>query len=224
MSNELLKYAIEQAKSHGWEEYLFALICIGAPCFIVGYGMRWWTTQRKTNAETIKLEHEGRKAAGDNVEKLERFRNESNSKREILDLTLVNMRNALSANKEGTKNANALQSCRDEMCNVYANEYLPAVNTYVELIPKLVDPKEARLRAEIELIPGLQTSCRFLKMVNMEAMIKESGSKPWKLNKARWRGALARVKALIPWWCFGLRWKMRIIRKETDIYLRQDDL
>ena len=128
---------------------------------------------------------------------------------------------ALLADKAGAGNADALRRCRDEMCNIYQNEYLPAASDYAQLIPALVDAKEALIRAQTELIPGLETICRFLEMVNMNEMLdKIPGSQPYKVNRARRDGLLLRVKTLVPWWRFKLRGKISMIRKRTDRHLR----
>lgn len=128
---------------------------------------------------------------------------------------------ALLADKAGAGNADALRRCRDEMCNIYQNDYLPAASDYAELIPRLVDAKEALIRAETELIPGLETICGFLDMVNMKEMLaKIPGSQPYKVKRARRDGLFLRVKILVPWWRFKLRGKVRIIRKQTDQHLR----
>jgi len=171
--------------------------------------------------QIAKIQEEARKGSGDNIEKLAQKRATANSKSQDLDMARRNMIEALRENKAGADNTAKLRSCREELCNVYQNDYLPATNDYVELIPCLVDKKEARIRAETELLPGLNTVCVFLEIVNMAEMLsKIPNSQLYKLNKARRDGLLLRVKTLVPWWCVKLRWKLKKVRKRTDPHLR----
>ena len=143
------------------------------------------------------------------------------NKRQNLDMAQQSMRDALIANKGGAANVEALRNCRDEMCNIYANDYLPALNAYLELIPKLVDEKEALVRAKSELIPGLETICGFLEMVNHEGMIRKiAGSQPYKANKDRSDGLFLRIKTLVPWWRLKLRWKIRNVQNRIKHHAR----
>lgn len=210
----LTDWALDQIKAYGAEPVLaVGLVCVGA-AFCVGWVI-------KAKVDIGKTREEGRKVSGDNTEKLAELRAAAISKGQVLDMCLQNMRNALLENKRGVNNTENLRLCRDEMCNIYQNEYLPAAITYVEMIPRLVDKTEALIRARTELLPRLESICVFLGMVNMEEMLaKINGSKPYKIKRAGRDGLILRVKNLIPWWCCKLRWKIRTIRKSTDRHLR----
>ena len=213
----LTSWALEQVKAHGWEVFLW----IGLGGVGIGLVVGWGATVMKKNAEIKKLREDARKASGDNVQKLAQVRDAASSKRQVLDTAKQNMRDALLADRGGAGNATALRGCRDEMCNIYQNEYLPAASDYAQLIPALVDAKEALIRARTELIPGLETICGFLDMVNMKEMLdKIPGSQPYKVNRAGRDGLLLRVKTLVPWWHFKLRGKISMVRKRTDRHLR----
>jgi len=211
-------WGLKQIQAHGWNGY-FGFALLGA---VIGYVIGWFVTLQKTKVEISKIREEARKASGDNIEKLAQMRDAATSKRQVLDMAQQNMRDALLANNAGQNNVEKLRQCRDEMCGIYQNEYLPTVNTYVELIPRLSDKNEALIRAKTELIPGLETICRFLNMVNMEAMLKKiPGSQPFKLNRAGRDGLLLRIKVLVSRRHITLHWKMRQFRKTTDAYLRK---
>jgi hypothetical protein len=208
---------LEQVKAHGWEVFLW----IGLGGVGIGFAVGWGAALMKTKVEIKKLREDARKASGDNVERLAQVRDTANSKRQVLDMARQNMRDALLAGKGGADNTEALRLCRDEMCNIYQNDYLPAASDYAELIPRLVDTKEALIRAETELIPGLETICGFLDMVNMKEMLDRiPGSQPYRVKRARRDGLFLRVETLVPWWRFKLRGKIRMVRKRTDQYLR----
>jgi hypothetical protein len=213
----LTEYCLEKVKANGWEVFLwFGLAAIG-----VGYALGWVVTVIKKNAQIAQIREDARRTSGENIEKLAQMRDAANSKHQILDMAQQNMRDALLASKGGANNVDKLRSCRDEMCSIYASEYLPALTNYLELIPRLVDRKEAMIRAQTELIPGLDTICRFLDMVNMSEMLaKIPGSQPYKLQRARRDGLFVRVETLVPLWRIDLRWKVQTIRKRTDKYLR----
>lgn len=213
----LTEYCLEKVKANGWEVFLwFGLAAIG-----FGYALGWVFTVIKKNAQIAQIREDARKTSGDNIAKLAQMREAANSKNQVLDMARQNMRDALLASKEGANNIDKLRSCREEMCSIYANEYLPALTNYLELIPRLVDRKEAMIRAQTELIPGLDTICVFLDMVNMSEMLaKIPGSGPYKLQRARRDGLFVRVKTLIPLWRIDLRWKVQTIRKRTDKFLR----
>ena len=176
----------------------------------------------KKNAQIAQLREDTRKASGDNVAKLAEARDAVISKQQVLDMAQQNMRDALLANKEGANNVDKLRSCRDEMCSIYSTDYLPVLTNYLELIPRLVDKKEALIRAQTELIPRLDSMCGFLDMLNMKEMLaKIPGSQPYKLQRDRREVLFLRVKALVPLWRIGLRLRVHNIRKRTDKYLRR---
>lgn len=201
---------MDQIKKHGAEP----LLGIGLGCVGVGYLIGWAVTLKKTKVQIQKLKEEARKASGENIEKLAQMRAAALDKRQNLDMAQQTMRDALLANKAGSANVEELRRCRDEMCNIYANDYLPALNAYLELIPRLVDEKEALVRAKSELIPGLETICIFLEMVNNDGMIRKiDGSQRYKVNKDRNNGLLLRVRTLVPWWQLKLRLEIRNVEK-----------
>lgn len=190
------------------------MLGIGLGCVGVGYLIGWAVTLKKTKVQIQKLKEEARKASGENIEKLAQMRAAALDKRQNLDMAQQTMRDALLANKAGSANVEELRRCRDEMCNIYANDYLPALNAYLELIPRLVDEKEALVRAKSELIPGLETICIFLEMVNNDGMIRKiDGSQRYKVNKDRNNGLLLRVRTLVPWWQLKLRLEIRNVEK-----------
>lgn len=206
----LTDWALDQIKKHGAEP----LLGIGLGCVGVGYLIGWAVTLKKTKVQIQKLKEEARKASGENIEKLAQMRAAALDKRQNLDMAQQTMRDALLANKAGSANVEELRRCRDEMCNIYANDYLPALNAYLELIPRLVDEKEALVRAKSELIPGLETICIFLEMVNNDGMIRKiDGSQRYKVNKDRNNGLLLRVRTLVPWWQLKLRLEIRNVEK-----------
>jgi hypothetical protein len=213
----LTEFCLEQVRANGWEVFVW----IGLAGVGIGGVIGWGLTARIKNAQIAKIREDARKASGDNMAKLAQMRDAANSKQQVLDMAKQNMRDALLAGKRGANNVDQLRSCRDEMCNIYANDYLPALTDYLELIPRLVDRQEATIRAQTELIPGLNTICSFLDMVNMREMIaKIPGSQPYKLDRARRDGLFVRVKVLVPLWRIDLRSKIQKIRKRTDQYLR----
>ena len=213
----LTDWALQQVKAHRWEVYLGIGIASAGVGFVVG----WFAALLKTKAEITKIREDARKASGDNLEKLAQLRAAVISKGQVLDMCQQNMRDALLENQRGTDNLEKLRGCRDEMCNVYQNEYLPTATTYVEMIPRLVDRKEALIRARTELIPRLQSICVFLEMVNLEEMLKKvQVSKPYKIKRAGRDGLLLRVETLVPWRCRKLRRELGAIRKRTDKHLR----
>jgi len=213
----LTEWALDQIKKHGAEP----LLGIGFACVGVGYLIGWAVTLRKTTVQIEKLKEEARKASGENTEKLAQMRATALGKRQNLDMAQQTMRDALIANNGGSPNVQALRMCRDEMCNIYANDYLPALTAYLELIPRLVDEGESLIRAKSELIPGLETICLFLEMVNHEGMLRKiNGSERYKVNRDRNDGLLLRVKTLIPWWRLKLRWKIMNVQKRINHHLR----
>ena len=211
-------WALGQIKAHGAEP----LLGIGLACVAVGVAIGWFGALIKAKAEIAKLKQEARKASGDNIEKLAQKRALSNSKSQDLDLAKRNMIESLRKNKAGIESVEALRSCREELCNIYQNDCLPATSEYKEMIPQLVDKGDALIRAETELIPHLESFCKFLEIVNMEEMIsKIPNAQLFKLNRARRDGLLLRVKTLIPCRCLILRWKLRQIKQRTDKHLRK---
>lgn len=213
----LTDWALDQIKKHGAEP----LLAIGLGCVGVGYLIGWAVTLKKTKVQIQKLQEEARKASGENIEKLAQMRAAALDKRQNLDMAQQTMRDALLTNRAGSANVDELRRCRDEMCNIYANDYLPALNDYLELIPRLVDEKEALVRAKSELIPGLETICIFLEMVNNDGMIRKiDGSQRYKVNQARNEGLLLRVITLVPWWNLKLRCKIGNVRKRIKHHVR----
>jgi len=211
-------WALDQIKKHGAEPLLgIGLVCVG-----IGYVIGWRVTVKKTRVEIEKLREEIRKASGENFDKLTQMRAAALDKRQNLDMAQHSMRDALLANNAGAANVNTLRNCRDEMCNIYANDYLPALLAYLELIPKLVDKREALVRAKSELIPGLETICGFLDMVNHDGMLRKiEGSQRYLVNRDRNDGLLLRVKILVPLRCVRLRWKIRKAQKRIERHLRK---
>lgn len=222
MSEGFSQFTINQAKVYGLEEHLFAVLIIFLLGGAFGGILGWLAAHRKMRAETEKLKQEALKATGENFEKLSQLRDKNRSDQESLDLSLVSLRDALSIKGHKKRNGDGLRSCRDEVCNIYANSYLPSLINYVEQIPCLVPSREARLRAKTELVPRLETILKVLKMVNMEVMLQKSGSMPLKLHPERWSGLLNRTKALVPLWSISLRWKIRKINQEAKQYLREN--
>lgn len=213
----LTDWCLRQVETNGWEPFLW----IGLGGVAVGGVIGWGLAAMKKNAEIAQIREDARRASGENIAKLAQMRDTANSKQQVLDMAQQNMRDALLANKQGVNNVDKLRVCRDELCSVYSNDYLPALTNYLELIPRLVDKKEAMIRAQTELIPRLETICVFLDMVNMKEMLaKIPASQPYKLQQARRDGLFVRVKALVPRWRIDLRLKIHKIRKRTDKYLR----
>src|SRR5690349_23184032 len=136
------------------EGVLFALVIIAGVGFAVGYAAGWWLTQKKTGREIEKLKLDIRQASGAIVKDLASLRKEFNAERELLDLSLRDMREALLAEKGGKADQSDLRTCRDQMCSIYVNHYLPAITTYAESIAVLCGQPETRVRAKSELIPG----------------------------------------------------------------------
>ena len=214
----LTEWALQQVKAHGAEPYL-----IGG-FFIVGaaFGVGWVVSFAKNKAEIKKLGAEARKASAENLEKLTQLRVAAKDKRQTLDLTYSGLRDALSAEKTGQGTVAKIETCRDEACSAYENGYLPALISYLEMIPCLANKKEMRIRAAVEVVPDLDSICGFLELVNnSDLLAKIPAAKPYKLNVARRDGFLLRVKTLIPFWCLRQRWKVWKIRNRTKPYLRK---
>lgn len=213
----LTDWCLREVETNGWESFLW----VGLAGVAIGSVIGWGLTAIKKNAQIAQIREDTRKASGDNIAKLAQMRDTANSNQQVLDMARQNMRDALIANKGGANNVDKLRSCRDEMCSIYSNDYLPSLTNYLELIPRLVDKKEAVIRAQTELIPRLDTICGFLDMVNMKEMLaKIPASQPYKLQRARRDGLFVRIKSLVPLWRIDLRLKIHKTRKETDKYLR----
>jgi hypothetical protein len=214
MSEPLTDWGLKQVEEHGLQEHAFALLLFS----LVGFALGWFTNVLKTRREIQKLKAEIRSANGANLEKLATLREKSNSKRETLNLAMTALRDGIA---DGKKTPTEIQALRDEMCNIYHVEYIPSVSNYVEMIPALVEKQECFIRAKTELIPGLQMTCAFLKMVNMEEMLAKSDTScRFLVRKEARDGFLDRVYVLVPWWRIRVRRKLGAIRKETDKYVR----
>jgi hypothetical protein len=214
---DLKSWLITQIEGHGLGELAFAVAIIGGAFAAVGYVVGWRVTIRKAQGEIEKIKVEGRKAAGENFEKLAKLRQVSNQKRETLNLAMGNMRDAILTQAK----VEHLRNCRDEMCNLYASDYLPALGDYVEMIPTLVGKQECLHRAKTELVPGLQTMCSFLEMVNVKVLMEKiPGSSRLLIRREVRDGILDRIYALVPWYRFGVKRRLISIRERTDHYLR----
>jgi hypothetical protein len=218
VSDATTQWAIKQIQDHGLETVAFTLLVVILAAFGIGYLIGWALTIRKARIEIDRAKAEARKASGENFDRLAALRDKSNDERENVKLAMGTLRDALNSNKPPEH----LITCRDEMCNLYDADYLPAVTHYTEMIAILVDRKESLHRAKTELIPGLKTMCSFVQMMNMEKMLERTKGKPILLRREVRDGFLDRVDALIPWWHFKLRWELRKIRKKTDSYLRKE--
>ena len=221
--NPAQDWVIRQVQAHGLEPVLFALVIVGGAGFVAGASIVWWRNQKKTEVETQKLGLENKKTAGEIMKHLADNRAVFVSERQLFDLSLGQMRDSLLADKDGKKTPTELRSSRDEMCSIYSNRYLPALVTYSECIAAEATQVDARVRAQTELMPGLKTMCRFLDVVNMEAMLKKCESAAFKLRRESRDGLFERVAALIPWWRFRLHWQVHKLRSRTNPHLRSDD-
>jgi hypothetical protein len=217
------EWVLKQVQDRGLEPILFALVIVGGVGFAAGAVLGWWLTQKKTRREIEKIKLENRKASGDIVKELASLREKFIKERELVDLSIMQMRDTLLDEKDGKKTQIDLRACRDQMCSIYVNRYLPAITTYAESIAALCTQPDARVRATTELIPGLRTMCGFLSMLNMEEMLNRCGSTAFKLRREPRDGLFLRVSALLPLRCFRQRWQIRKLRKKTDTHLRQND-
>lgn len=209
-------WALEQIKTHGAEPYLGAGLGVVGVAFAAGWGLSFL----KNRLELKKLREEARKASAENVERLNEMRGIQKSKCQTLDMTQANLRDALLPENAAACTTNKLRMCRDEMCSAY-EEYLEAVNSYLELIAHLASKKEMGIRATVEVIPDLNSMCRFLELANMRELLERiPEAQRFQLDPARRDGLLIRVKALIPLRCIRQRWKVRKIRKRTDTHVR----
>lgn len=213
MNEPLAEFAKEQIDAHGLQEHAFAFVIIA----LLGFALGWLANMFKTRSEINKLKAEIRTAKGTHLEKLAELRERSNSKRETLNLAMQTMRDAI---QDKNKTMEQLRAHRDEMCNLYEVEYVPSVQTYLEMIPALVDKTECWQRARSELIPGLQTTCNFLNMVNMKAMLEKVNGSHFLIRPEVRDCFLDRVYALIPLWRIKERRQLASIRKQTDKHLR----
>ena len=220
MSDKSEEWVIKQIQDYGLESVVFTLVAIGAVGFISGYAVGWWLTQKKTRSEIEKLKLENRKASGEILEKLTALRDDFFANRELVDLALRNMGEALREYNAGTKTKADIRACREEMCSVYQNRYLPKLTTYAESIAACCRQPDARIRAKTELIVGIKTMCRFLEMANLDEMLNKCDSTAFKLSRESRDGLFERVMVLIPKWCFKLRKQVCQLRNKTDIHLR----
>lgn len=215
--DSIQNWGLKQIHARGWDDYFWWVI-IGVG---IGYIIGWRVHLKKTRAESSEITERTRAASAENWTKLETLRKSVISKGQVLDMTQQNMRNALLANKEGANNTDALRMCRDEMCNIFQNEYLPALSGYAEMINRLVDSKEALFRAKSELIPDLESIVTFFNMVNLPAMIEKiPASKPYLTRKATRDSLLLRIETMVPPRCCFLRLKIWRIRCQTKVHLQ----
>lgn len=217
MSEPATDWVIKQIQDYGLEPLAFGAVILVGLAFAIGSVFGWKISIGKAKAEIKKLRAEAMKASGENIEKLAGLREKSNSAGESVKLAMLSLRDSLTANKSPEH----LRTCRDEMCNLYDVNYLPAVSKYTEMISTLVDPHECLQRAKTELIPGLKTMCSFLCMMNLPKMLEKTGGERFLLRREVRDGFLDRVYALIPRRYFKLRWQLKRIRKETDQFLRE---
>jgi hypothetical protein len=217
------EWVLKQIEDHGLGPILFAAVIFGGAGFVAGYVVSWFHAQRKAQHEIEKIKLELRKASGDITKELASLRKEFIQERELVDLSLREIHQALIVEKEGKKNPAELRTCYDQMCSIYVNRYLPALTVYVESIAVLCTQPDSKVRAVTEIIPGLKTMCRFLDMANLEQMLSKCGSSGFKLRKESRDGLFMKVRILVPWRSFRLRWQLYNLRTKTAKHLRVDD-
>lgn len=212
MSEPLAEWVVKQVEDHGLGPLAFSVGIAVAAAFGVGYFIGWRLTIRKASAEAAK-------AWGENFEKLADLRRKSNRAMESVNIAMIDMRKAIDAKQH----SDVLRDRRDEMCRLYSAEYMPAFTDYAEMIPQLVNRKECFHRVKAELIPGLQTMCNFLKMVNCQKMMEATEKKGavFLVRREARDGFLDRVRDLIPICSVKVRREIKKIRKETDRFLRK---
>ena len=138
------------------------------------------------------------------------------SVRETLNIAMVYLRNAIADSKPEKE----LQSHRDELCRHYDTDYLSALDDYLKFISVLANKRESCTRAVSEIVPGLQTMCGFLGMVNHPKLMERlPDAAPFRLRKATLDSLFSRTKELVPFRNFKARWK---IRKQTKKFTRKE--
>jgi len=152
------------------------------------------------------------------LEQLDIVRQKWHSAKDTLNLHFRNVASLAPPNLDQNK----LKMYREEMCRCYDNEYLPAFQSYLEKIPTLTYPQEARLRAVGEIIPGLQTMVSFLKMANEPNILKEiQNATPFLLNPTARDTILSRTNALLSMTNIQAKWRLFMVWFATNKYLRK---
>jgi len=221
VSDKAEEWVIKQIQDYGLEQVGFAVLAVIGLGFISGCGVGWFLTQRKTRKEIEQLRLANLKASGELVKDLAALRRDFITERELVDLSFRNMGEALRSFNAGKLSAIELRTCRDEMCSIYQNRYLPAFITYAESIAAVCEQPDTRVRAKTELITGLKTMCRFLEMVNLDDLLKKCAAAPFQLRTESRDGVFERVKVLVPWWHIQLLWQLYQLRNKTEPYLRR---
>lgn len=219
MDEKLTEWLIEEVKNRGFSG-IFFFAALAALAFVgLGMALGWALGIRKSLREAEGLGLDNQKKRGELLTTLEQNQAKFVSARETLNIAMVSLRDAITASKPPKE----LQSYRDELCRHYDTDYLSALDDYLKFIPVLADKRESCARAVSEIVPGFQTMCSFLAMVNHPKLMERlPDAASFRLRKATLDSLFARTKELIPVWHFKARWRVWKIRKQTKKFIRKE--
>lgn len=146
-------------------------------------------------------------------------RKEFLSAKETFNMSLVTMRDMITAFKARNKSESEMRAYFDEMCRLYENLYLSTLTAYVEKIPALVAKADACDRVKNEIMPALKVMKSFLEVANKLMPDVLPGAK-FLIRKEARDGVFELVHKCIPWSKRALRGELKQIKARTDEYLR----
>jgi hypothetical protein len=186
--------AVKELENRGLQHYMW-IGGIGLVTWTVGSAiLTWLVTTGLTLAKWRQSGIETQLKSGDVLERIEATRKNLSKQKEQFDILLLELAELLRL-----KRTRGVKNIRDELCRFHSKEYLDELRHYIESIKIYSSKSDAGDRIEIDIIPALQTTYKFLSVVNHPTMLKKCGDKaPYLLNKRSNKVLFKRLRRMLP--------------------------
>lgn len=165
---ELAKFLTKYCEENGLGEVIATAIAIVLLLVGLGVVIGWFVGQRgalanlyKTIAESKKVDAETRNELAKLMASVDEKRLALREQRKQMALFLKDVLKAVESNR-----TRGLRSIRNDVCEVNSNEYMPALNDYLDDCVLLLPKKIGASRIAGEIIPSLRQQQKLFTMLN----------------------------------------------------------
>ena len=220
---EIYKTIATYCADNGYTELLLWGIGAVATIGFSGIGIGWLIGRRnavanlyKTFAETKKVKTEEKVQFADLLKRVDERRDALREQRIQMDAFLKDVLETLRKKK-----VRILRGIRDDVCAINSNEYMPALQGYLDDCVLLLPKKVRTSRIVGEILPSLRQQKKLFTMINHEHFfdkIKHAGK--YQMDRNARDTLFSNVKKCVPFYHFRTRRQIGKLKRDFNAFTK----